>query len=244
MRWIYLSPHLDDAALSAGGLIHDQSRSGIPVEIWTFMSGFPPEGEFSQFAQLQHYVWGFPSAEAAVQARREEDRRAAAILGAKAVHLDFLDCIYRRSSDGEWLYSDISVPPHTQDAILPDQIAQAITSRLEPDDRLVCQLAIGSHVDHVLVRQGAERTGLRLQYDMDIPYFFSNPQELEQKSVGMRKTVHPVTEAGLKSWHAAILEYKSQLPLFGEFMYTPEKAGEALRSYRSEQGGVPILQIS
>ena len=96
MRWIYLSPHLDDAVLSAGGLIHDQAKSGIPVEIWTFMSGYPPEGEFSQFAELQHHMWGFPSAEAAVSTRREEDERAAAIVGASAVHLDFLDCIYRR----------------------------------------------------------------------------------------------------------------------------------------------------
>ncbi|MCE7860069.1 MAG: PIG-L family deacetylase, partial [Chloroflexi bacterium CFX2] len=30
MRWIYLSPHLDDAALSAGGWIFDQTRAGIP----------------------------------------------------------------------------------------------------------------------------------------------------------------------------------------------------------------------
>ncbi len=119
------------------------------------MSGFPPEGEFSQFAQLQHYMWGFPSAREAVQARREEDQRAAAILGARTVHLDFLDCIYRRGSSGEWLYSDISVPPHEQDATLPDRIAEAIISRVRPDDVLVCQLAIGSHVDHVLVRQGA-----------------------------------------------------------------------------------------
>jgi len=243
MRWIYLSPHLDDAALTAGGLIYDQCQSGIPVEIWTLMSGFPPEGEFSQFAQLQHYVWGFPSAEAAVQARREEDHQAGAILGARTVHFDFLDCIYRRGSNGEWLYSDISVPPHEQDAELPARIAEAITARVQPDDVLVCQLAIGSHVDHVLVRQGAERTGLHLRYDIDLPYFFSNPQELGPKSVGMQKTVHPVAESGLKAWHEAVMEYKSQLPLFGEFMYTPEKAGEALRSYRVEQGGVPILQF-
>jgi LmbE family N-acetylglucosaminyl deacetylase len=244
MRWIYLSPHLDDAALSAGGLIYDQGRSGIPVEIWTFMSGFPPAGEFSQFAQLQHYMWGFPSAEEAVRARRKEDRRAAAILGAHVVHLDFLDCIYRRGANGEWLYDDISVPPHEQDADLPVRIAEAITSRVQTDDILVCQLAIGSHVDHVLVRQGAERTGLHLLYDVDIPYFFSNPQDLDQKSAGMRQTVHPVTEPGLEAWHTAVLEYKSQLPLFGEFMYTPEKAGDALRSYRAEQGGIPILQFS
>ena len=243
MRWIYLSPHLDDAALSAGGLIYDQAQAGTPVEIWTIMCGFPPEGEYSQFAQLQHYLWGFPSAEEAVRARREEDRRAAKILGAQAVHLDFLDCIYRRGSNGEWLYSDISIPPHPQDTDLPSRIAQTISARLQPDDTLVCQLAIGSHVDHVLVRQAAEQLGWPLLYDIDIPYFFANPKELEQKSAGMQETLRSVTDAGLKAWQEAVLEYKSQLPLFGEFMYTPEKACQALQSYRDQEGGIRLSQL-
>ncbi len=98
MRWIYLSPHLDDAVLSAGGLIYEQAQAGIPVEIWTIMCGYPPIGEVSAFAEFQHQQWGFGSAEEAMRARREEDQNAAAILGAQAVHFDFLDCIYRRGS--------------------------------------------------------------------------------------------------------------------------------------------------
>lgn len=43
MRWIYISPHLDDAVLSAGGLIYEQTRAGHEVEIWTFMCGFPSQ---------------------------------------------------------------------------------------------------------------------------------------------------------------------------------------------------------
>ncbi len=82
-----LFPHLDDAVLSAGGLIYDQAQSGMPVEIWTIMTGYPPEGEFSQFAQLQHYMWGFPSAASAVTARRQEDRNAAPIVGRPACPL-------------------------------------------------------------------------------------------------------------------------------------------------------------
>jgi LmbE family N-acetylglucosaminyl deacetylase len=243
MRWIYLSPHLDDAALSAGGLIYDQVQSGTPVEIWTLMSGYPPEGEFSQFAQLQHYMWGFPSAEAAVSARREEDRRAAGILGARPVHFDFLDCIYRRGSNGEWLYSDISVPAHEEDAALPDQIASALLDRLQPEDTVVCPLAIGSHVDHILVRQGAEKACLPLLYDIDMPYFLSRQEEFDPSSAGMKETVQAVTDVGLEAWQEAVLEYKSQLPLFGEYMYTPDKAREALQAYRDRWGGIPILQF-
>src|SRR5215211_297721 len=178
MRWIYLSPHLDDAVLSAGGLIHGQTQAGIPVEIWTFMCGYPPGGEYSPIAQTLHKTWGFDSAEEVIRGRRLEDINAAAIVGATTVHFDFLDCIYRRApipntslsiqgasgTNGEWLYSEISVPPHPADADLPRQIAAAVSARLKPDDVLVCQLSVGSHVDHVLVRQAAELLGHLLIY--------------------------------------------------------------------------------
>jgi LmbE family N-acetylglucosaminyl deacetylase len=244
MRWIYLSPHLDDAILSAGGLIYEQTRAGIPVEIWTFMCGYPPAGEYSPFAEMLHSLWGFSSAEETVRSRREEDRRAAAVVGAQVVHFDFLDCIYRRGSNGDWLYSDISVPPHEEDADIPEQIAATISARLEPDDVAVCQLSVGSHVDHVLVRQGAERLAERsLLYDIDIPYFFTKPEEFGPKSTGMKETIHPITEAGLMSWQEAVLEYRSQLAVLGDAMSTPEKAREAIQAYWAIQKGIRLLQV-
>ena len=243
MRWIYLSPHLDDAVLSAGGLIFEQTRSGNPVEIWTFMCGYPPEGEFSSFAQTLHSLWGFNSAEETVRARREEDRRAAAVVGAQVTHFDFLDCIYRRDSNGNWMYHDISVPAHPEDADIPNRIAETIFTRLQPDDVLVCQLSVGSHVDHVLVRQGAERLDRPLIYDIDIPYFFTKPEEFELKSAGMRESLHPITESGLRSWQEAVLEYKSQLIVLGDAMSTPEKARQAIQSYWAKQGGICLLKV-
>ena len=72
MRWIYISPHLDDAVLSAGGLIHDQAWDGNRVEIWTLVCGFPPEAELTPFAQVLHFQWGFTSAEETVRSRRAD----------------------------------------------------------------------------------------------------------------------------------------------------------------------------
>ncbi len=242
MRWIYLSPHLDDAVLSAGGLIYDQVQAGIPVEIWTFMCGYPLDGEYSMFAQVLHKIWGFSSGEEAVRGRRAEDLQAANILGAKAVHFDFLDCIYRRGRNGEWLYSDIYLPPHEDEADLPRQIAEAASARLMPDDVLVCPLSVGSHVDHVLVRRAAELLDRPLRYDIDIPYLFYKPEELEVKAAGMKETVHPITEAGLRSWQEAILAYRSQFPVLGERLHTPEKMRDAIRSYWEEQGGLRLFE--
>jgi LmbE family N-acetylglucosaminyl deacetylase len=241
MRWIYLSPHLDDAVLSAGGLIYEQTSSGIPVEIWTFMCGIPSDMEFSPFARALHSLWGFSSAEETVRARREEDRRAAQFVGATVRHFDFLDCIYRRTETGEWPYHEISLPPHAMDADLPSRIAETILPRLTRDDVLVCQLSVGSHVDHVLVRRAAELLRHPLLYDIDVPYIFYKPEELPEKSAGMNERVYEVTEAGLRSWQEAVKAYASQFPALGDAFDTPEKACESLRSYWAERGGIRLL---
>lgn len=242
MRWIYLSPHLDDAVFSAGGLIYEQAQSGTPVEIWTFMAGFP-ELDVSPLAQAIHKQWGFSSSEETIRERREEDKNAATILGAKSLHFDFLDCIYRRGTNGRaaWLYSEIFVPPHPGDAQLPAQIAQTISARLLPDDVLVCQLAVGSHPDHVLVRQGAELVGRHLVYYIDVPYILSHPGEDAEKSAGMKESVHFITESGLNRWQEAALAYKSQLSSLGGAFDTPEKVRTALQSYRAERGGILLF---
>ena len=214
------------------------------MEIWTFMCGYAPESDVSPFAQLLHDLWGFSSADETTRMRREEDRSAAAILGARTVHFDFLDCIYRRSANGEWLYSDITTPPHPQDmTVLPAQIAAEITRHLQPEDVLVCQLAVGSHVDHVLVRQGAELVQHALLYDIDVPYIFYKPEELEPKSRGMEGFIQLISEEGLKHWKEAMLAYKSQIPVLGEAFDTPEKAQNSLQTYWAQHRGIRFLQF-
>jgi len=243
MRWIYLSPHLDDAALSAGGLIYEQTQAGIPVEIWTFMCGDPHLKEYSPLTQAIHKIWNFANAEETVRERRKEDMNAASILGAKAVHFDFLDCIYRRGKNGDWLYTEgVFGALHPDDVDLPAQIASAITPRLQPDDVLVAQLSVGSHVDHVLVRQAAELLGRQLIYDIDMPYFLYKSNEFEAKAAGMKESTRRITEAALERWLDAVVEYKSQLPALNEVVSTPERARASIRAYWDKWGGIRLLQ--
>ena len=208
------------------------------------MCGYPPatDGEVSPFAQLLHAQWGFSDAAETVRRRREEDRQAARILGADVIHFDFLDCIYRRGFDGQWLYSDVFVAPHPHDAGIPAQIAAVVAARLEPDDVVVCQLSVGSHVDHVLARAGAELLGRSLHYDVDVPYVFYYPGEFEQKATGMRESVQSITETGLQRWQEAALEYKSQISGLGEAFNTPDLVQASLRSYWAESNGIRVLQ--
>ena len=115
--------------------------------------------------------------------------------------------------------------------------------RLELDDVLVCQLSVGSHVDHVLVRQAAELLGRPLIYDIDMPYFLYKSDELEAKASGMKESVSRITEAGLERWSDAVVAYKSQLPSLNEVVSTPEKARAAIRAYWEKWGGIRLLRI-
>jgi LmbE family N-acetylglucosaminyl deacetylase len=239
MRWIYISPHLDDAALSAGGFLYEQARAGNPVEIWTIVCGFPPPGALTPFAQVLHHVWGTGTAEETVKLRRAEDMEAARIIGAKSVHFDVPDCIYRRGPEGEPLYLDIYVQPHTVETQLPGQIAQSIAPRLQPDDQIICQLGVGGHVDHILVRQAAEKLNHPLWYAADIPYLFKQPGELVPFVAGMKRSLHPITEAGLRAWVEAALAYESQLSSLFE---SKEQVEEDIRAYYAERSGFSLWQ--
>lgn len=211
MRIIYVSPHLDDAVLSAGGLIYEQVRAGHDVQIWNVMCSAPPYEDLSPYAQLLHSQWGSDSAANVVAARRAEDVNAAQIVGAKPVYFDFQDCIYRRGASGEWLYSYIFVPPHEAETDLPARIAQAISARLHPSDAVFCQLAVGGHVDHVLTRQAVELLSCPVEYIVDIPYYINSPEELAAKIAGMEGISHPLSEPALEAWKLGISAYKSQI---------------------------------
>jgi LmbE family N-acetylglucosaminyl deacetylase len=235
MRWIYISPHLDDAVLSAGGLIHDQARDGNRVEIWTLVCGFPPEAELTPFAQLLHFQWGFTSAEETVRSRRVEDERAASIVGAKAVHFDVPDCIYRRGPDGEALYPmNVFIPPHPAEGDLPAKMTDILRERIQLDDVLVCPLGIGGHADHLLVRQAVEGLNRALWYYADVPYVLNHPEALEPSTRRMAAERRDVSSGGLDAWVQGIAAYKSQISTLFE---NPLKMKEAMEIY-GKKGGV------
>jgi LmbE family N-acetylglucosaminyl deacetylase len=237
MRWIYISPHLDDAVLSAGGLIREQARAGLDVEIWTTACGFPPDAELSPFAQILHQQWGIPAAVDVVRARRAEDVHAAKILGAKTAHFDYLDCIYRRGKNGEWLYADVFVPPHEDEFDLPSRIAASIAARLRPDDNLVCQLALGAHVDHVIARRAVELLQRPIFYAADVPYLFNTPDDLAPAAVGMQETTHSISESALTAWQDAIAQYASQI---SSLFDSAEDMRAKIAQYAIELNGVRL----
>ena len=83
---VILSPHLDDAVLSLGGLISREVAAGRSVEVVSCFTSGPPLDTIAP----AHRVFGDYSM------RRAEDERAMAILGARYRWLDLHERIWRQ----------------------------------------------------------------------------------------------------------------------------------------------------
>jgi LmbE family N-acetylglucosaminyl deacetylase len=171
-----VSPHLDDAVLSYGGHLAQLCSDGCDVTVYTVFAS-RPEPPYSPLAERLHYLWGLRTSP--METRLSEDALAMDAIGANAVHGSFLDAIYRRSIQGDWLIQPgggLNGASVADEPELVTRIAREIgqlAARLEPDLIATC-LAIGDHVDHVRARDAAvaaavER-GTSLQFWQDLPY--------------------------------------------------------------------------
>jgi LmbE family N-acetylglucosaminyl deacetylase len=212
MRWIYISPHFDDAVLSCGGLIWEQTHSGMPVEIWTVTAGDPPPGPVSDLITRVHSEWQTGSPEETVTLRRSEDKNAARRVGATARHLGIVDALYRRTQTGTLMYTnDVFDPIHPREAGIVEQAAQEISRHLTQYDTLVCPLAIGGHVDHLITRRAVESLGRPLWYYADVPYLLRHPTELAPAVTGMSEKTFFISTQGLTAWQESIAAHASQI---------------------------------
>ena len=212
MRWIYISPHLDDAVLSCGGLIWEQTQAGEVVEIWTVTAGDPPPGPVSDLVTRTHAKWNTGTPSQTVALRKIEDQNAARQVGASVRHLSQFDAIYRKNGEGLFLYTeDVFCPINPAENGIIEETLNQISQGLEDSDTIVCPLALGSHVDHVIVRAATERLKRPLLYYSDVPYLFNHENELTAVAAGLQTRHFSVSDQGLLAWQTGIEAYDSQL---------------------------------
>ncbi len=214
---VYLSPHLDDAALSCGGQIAERAARGDRVLVVTVFTGDQPAGELSLFARRLHRYWRLSAG--VVAARRREDRAACVRLGARAVHWSEVEAIYRRDqAAGGCLYPDrdsLFDEPAATDAELEQRIADRLRE-LPSECPVFAPLAAGGHVDHWLVRRAAEAAcGDRLIYYEDYPYVVFDARAAGRAMSGGHWTseVIPLSATALEAKIGAIGTYASQIPV-------------------------------
>ncbi|GAB4412521.1 MAG: PIG-L family deacetylase [Anaerolineae bacterium] len=250
---IYLSPHYDDASLSCGGAIHQQTEMGQGVLVATIFAAPPTSGEpLSTYAENMHQAWGNPADVIAV--RQAEDRDSLAVLGADYLRLNFNDCIYRGHPErGQWFYnndSELFGAIHPDDEPLIHQLVAALLELIpyEAETTIYAPLSVGHHVDHQLVHAAAwelRRQGWPIAFYEDYPYadpgsrfaaagwsqYALAPTLAAQQAARLQPHLRFLTEENLQAKLNSIRAYRSQLEtLFGsEAAMTQQLRHYALR---------------
>jgi LmbE family N-acetylglucosaminyl deacetylase len=237
LLWIFLSPHLDDAVFSCGGLIYELVSAGNEVEVWTVFAGDPPPGPLSPLAQALHRRWQTGPDAPAV--RRGEDQTACELLGAHPVHLDIPECIYRvRSDNGLPLIGsneELFQPLLEIELPLAARIADLLREQLRKGSRLVSPLAIGGHIDHHLVRTAAEALQRPLFYYGDYPYLATGEENPNDRIDPDWQALNlPITSQALAAWQSAAAAYRTQISTFWSSL---EDMNADLQQYHQQGGG-------
>lgn len=186
-RIVVVSPHLDDGVLSLGASIASWVRGGVQVELLTVFACAPDSEAPTEGWDARG---GFQTEGEAAQARRDEDRRACAALGAAPYWLAFGSLDYDR---------------HGDDAA----IREAVVARLANAESVLLPGHPLTHPDHAWLADAVrpEALATRVGYYAEQPY--THRTRAAPKSFVRVET--PLRDR-LAKWRA-IRQYRSQLPL-------------------------------
>lgn len=202
-RIVVVSPHLDDGVLSLGAAMASWARLGSRVELLTVLACDPESpaetGGWDRRA-------GFATEGESARARREEDCRACAILGATPRWLPFGSVDYERHG-GE------------------DDVRGAVAAAAEGADALLVPGFPLSHPDHAWLARvlvGGRYRCRRLGLYAEEPYARRagrdpRPPGWAEQELEAHVSFVPISSGlrdRLAKWRA-IREYRSQLPLLG-----------------------------
>jgi LmbE family N-acetylglucosaminyl deacetylase len=192
---VVVSPHLDDAAFSLGATLAGAAREGRAVTVLSVFAGDP---ESDAPASWWDRAAGFATLGEAARARRDEDARACAELGASHVWLPFPDAAYEQEPDEDAVWAAVAAAVNGSATVLL------------PGSPLV-------HVDHAWLHDLLRRRPLpnvrRLGLYVEQPYRWRRRRQ--PLAPGAAWTSARGTRADRRAKRRAVDAYRSQLPLMG-----------------------------
>ncbi len=224
-RVVILSPHMDDAALSCGGLLNFLTERQASCLVISIYSGNPPAVKNKDGTLRTPQRKGYMNP----RLRRREDVAAMRSVDADFVHLGFPDGIYRRSPfNNQLLYRHARerwVSPRVDDLAHVEELYLVLRRLCLNLGRvlLVSPMGIGQHVDHTIVAQVALRLaerGVSLLFFEDFPYVVNSkvgngteddPRQALQR-LGWDSAERMVMPVNVVAKASLISHYQSQIP--------------------------------
>ena len=232
MKRIFVAPHLDDGAISAGGTFlaeRAQDADAVHTVVATV------------FSRSSYTRDGFGDALAVTATRQAEERAAMAAAGVDTLFLDFPECSLR----GYTISHPLDYPKQIRselDAGLEDEIAARFRELFQASDEVLVPLAAGDrrHVDHRLVRHAAVSVwetdrSTPIRFYEDIPYLDGETRAsmgrldgvvLEETPIDLEAKVHLTkgyTSQPIEAWEELIRSAAGQPPV--ERVWTLRDAG-------------------
>ena len=199
---VAISPHLDDAAFSVGGLLAARARAGDRITIVTCFTGgmARPEG-FALACQLDK---GLDAETDYMALRRQEDFVACAAIGADTIHLPFLEAPHRGYGSAAELFAKRR---QDDDVLVPLSEALIRLIRAIKPDLVLRPLAIGDHVDHWIVRDAVASIQKPMLSWEDWPYL----RRAEGQSRRVPALRHRLTDLDRRTRLQMCAAYRSQI---------------------------------
>jgi SAM-dependent methyltransferase len=210
---IFVSPHLDDAILSAGGLILELRKFGYQVKVITIFTDGGSE-PYSQEAKNFLLKSGNTNSGLLFRARRQEDFLLMKSLGIKFNHLGFIDAAFRKDGKGNDVYNverQFSGRISEEDRYLTMQIENKLRKIIKYQSPIFVPLGIGGHVDHQIVRVVTEKLPAVKIYWEDYPYNLKTSDDYSPGLSFPENRFFTLSDYDRSGKLMAIKRYKSQV---------------------------------
>jgi LmbE family N-acetylglucosaminyl deacetylase len=179
----FISPHFDDAILSAGALMKYLSKYTKIVVINIFTKAGPPPYTLSARAFLTQV--GYTDAQTLFIDREKEDAEVLSHVANKVINLGYTDALWRKKSD-TWFGKILPELDHIyltyrfhiirgiiskHDRPMINQIVEKVHDLISDKNAVVfAPLGVGSHIDHVITHEIAKKQKQQVMYWSDFPY--------------------------------------------------------------------------
>jgi LmbE family N-acetylglucosaminyl deacetylase len=220
----FISPHLDDAALSCGELMRELAKF-TKVTVITVFTGVT-NGSPTLSAKQAVLSSGYPTQKTLYAERASEDKKALASIKVSVVHLSEIEALWRKKSNNSGIIAVLSrfipefkhiyptyrwhiakgkISRHDTETI--NRVARVLKKTIKHDAVVFAPLGIGDHVDHIVTKKAAEKF-FHPYYWVDQPYYTRSKAKI---SFTERALIRIQVDMGRKS--KLLSSYRTQIPL-------------------------------